>query len=137
MSKITIKDKIRCFSERGIKVDTSNIYRFNGVDPFDNWTIKDSALYGYYPRNSLINLLSASSGPTPKDGVLVIPTNVKSIKGSCFRKSNTLKKIYIPQSVIYISEKAFLDCKATLYVQQGTYAEKYAKSKGLKYKEKS
>ena len=41
---------------------TSNIYKFYGVDPFDNWRVVNKELVGYYPRNSLINLLSKQNG---------------------------------------------------------------------------
>ena len=91
---------------------TSNIYRFNGLDPFDNWTIKDNCLYGYYPRNSLINGLSSIRGVIIKENTLIIPDGVKEIKGSCFRNNQRFKKIIIPKSVIKISKNAFKNCKA-------------------------
>ena len=111
-------------------MDSSNIYRFNGKDPFDNWTIKDGCLIGYYPRNSLINLLNKSL--IIKDKVIIIPNSVISIENSCFRKSNYMK-VYIPSSVKRISVTAFLDTEITLCVTKDSYAEKYAKRKGLKY----
>ena len=111
-------------------MDSSNIYRFNGKDPFDNWTIKDGCLIGYYPRNSLINLLNKSL--IIKDKVIIIPNSVISIENSCFRKSNYMK-VYIPSSVKRISVTAFLDTEITLCVTKDSYAEKYAKRKGLRY----
>ena len=114
---------------------SSNIYRFNGVDPFDNWTIKDNKLIGYYPRNSLINLMSKSKGVVIGINAILIPDEVREITGSAFRKVNKYKEILIPKSVTKISEQAFIDSTLTLIVSKDSYAEKYAKRKKLKYKE--
>ena len=114
-------------------MDVSNIYRFNGVDPFDNWTIKDNKLYGYYPRNSLINLLNKDNYIN-KDNTIIISNIVTSINGSAFRKVNKYKEIIIPPSVNKISKVAFLDSSITLIVSKNSYAEKYAKKMKLNYK---
>ena len=111
-------------------MDTANIYRFNGVDPFDNWTIKDGVLSGYYPRNSLVNLLSKVE--IVKDEIVIVPQTVTHISGSCFRKTS-FKEIHIPTSVKKICNRAFLDMKGILVVNRNSYAEKYAKRKGLRY----
>lgn len=113
-------------------MNSSNIYRFNGKDPFDNWMVKDGELYGYYPRNSLVNILSKQAGVTIVDNVLVIPDTVTSIKGSCFRNNNHWA-IYIPSSVKKISDNAFKGAVALLVVNKNSYAEKYFKRKGLRY----
>ena len=113
-------------------MNSSNIYRFNGVDPFDNWTIKDNELYGYYPRNSLINILSSHNSLIIIDNTIIIPDTVISIKGSCFRNIKN-KKIYIPSSVKKISNSAFKNIDAILYVTENSYAEKYCIRKGLRY----
>ena len=111
-------------------MNNSNIYRFNGKDPFNNWTIKDNELSGYYPRNSLINLLNKSL--IVKDNAIFLPDSVISINNSCFRKSY-LTKVYIPSSVSKIAPSAFLDTEIILCVTKGSYAEKFAKRKGLRY----
>ena len=113
-------------------MNSSNIYRFNGKDPFDNWMVKDGELYGYYPRNSLVNILSKQAGVSIVDNVLVIPETVISIKGSCFR-NNKHWAIYIPSSVKKISDNAFKDTTALLVVDKNSYAEKFFKRKGLRY----
>ena len=93
---------------------TSNVYRFNGADPFDNWTIKDNCLYGYYPRNSIINGLSSLNNVIIQKDVLIIPDGVIEIKGSCFRNNKRFKKIIIPTSVRKIGRNAFKGCKAEI-----------------------
>ena len=76
-------------------MNTSNIYRFNGTDPFDNWTIKNGALYGYYPRNSIINELSKRNSVLISDKTIIIPDGVLSINGSCFRNNNKYEIIVV------------------------------------------
>ena len=113
-------------------MNSSNIYRFNGTDPFDNWIVKDGELYGYYPRNSLVNILSSRNSLIIKDNIIIIPNTVLSIKGSCFRNIKN-KEIYIPSSVKKISDNAFKNVDAVLYVVKNSYAEKYLKRKGMRY----
>lgn len=116
-------------------MDSSNIYRFNGIDPFDNWVVnEDGVLRGYYPRNSLINLISKQHGVEPNNGTITIPYGVISIAGSCFKKNKAIKQIIIPKTVNKISDVAFLETDIVLYVYKNSYAEKYAKRKGLKYR---
>ena len=114
-------------------MDSSNIYRFNGVDPFDDWVISNGHLYGYYPRNSLIHALSKRYGITCDDGVIYIPKLVTNIDGSCFRNNTSIKKVYVSSSVMSISNTAFTNTDIILVVYPDTYAERYAKKKGMKY----
>lgn len=114
-------------------MDSSNVYRFNGTDPFDNWTIKYGYLLGYYPRNSKVNQLSQLHSVFIKDKTIHIPNTVKVIYGSCFRKVEKYEYIHIPETVLHISDLAFRKCTATLVVIKGSFAEKYAKKKKLKY----
>ena len=135
---------------------SSNIYRFNGTDPFDNWSTKDGVLCGYYPRNSLINQITKEHS----DGVGVYPSHiifresVKVVKRSCFRNNSRfglitlsegleviedyafynmkLKDIGIPKSVKKIAKNAFSK-DMVLSVHKGSYAEKYAIRNGFKY----
>lgn len=116
---------------------TSNIYRFNGIDPFDNWTVKDNCLIGYYPRNSIINGLSQSNSVLVSKDTMMIPNTVFSIKGSCFKSNKRFKRIFIPKTVKSISRNAFSNCNATLIVTTNSYAEKYAKKYNLKYTSKN
>ena len=115
-------------------MNTSNIYRFNGTDPFDNWTIKNGALYGYYPRNSIINGLSQRNSVLISDKTIIIPNGVMSINGSCFRNNNKYDEIIVPPTINKISDSAFLNSKLVLVVEPGSYIEKYAKRKGLSYR---
>ena len=115
-------------------MDTSNAYRFNKKYPFDDWTVIDGALYGYYPRNSIINILMQRRGIYKlPNKTLFIPDIVTSIKNSCFRGNKYYTKVYIPSTVKSISNNAFRDCAITLMVEKDTYALEYAKRKGLKY----
>lgn len=113
-------------------MDTSNIYRFNGKDPFDNWTIKDNVLYGYYPRNSLINALSRK-GTNLHNENLIILDGIQAIGSSCFRNNRRYLTILIPESVKRIAKNAFLNCHAKLLVMDDSYALKYAVRHKLNY----
>ncbi len=116
------------------KNSSSNIYRFNGKDPFDDWTVKDGSLYGYYPRNSLINLLSKQNSVIIFEDILTIPDGVVSIENSCFKNNKRLEQVFIPSSVKHISKSAFANTVATLVVEENSYAMKYAIKYNLKYK---
>ena len=115
-------------------MDTSNDFRFNGVDPFDDWIIIDNCLYGYYPRNSIIHQISKLHSVLILDNIIKIPEGVTSIRGSSFRNNKRYKEIYIPISISYISDKAFTNSNITLRVVKDSYAYKYAKKHKLKYK---
>jgi len=137
-------------------VSSSNIYRFNGVDPFDNWSTSNGELRGYYPRNSLINGVTQSKS----DGIGVYPNNcivrnnVRTIKRSCFRNNRRfgiivlsegleeiedyafynmrLKDIGIPKSVKKIAKHSFSK-DMILYVHKGSYAESFAIRNGYSF----
>lgn len=117
-------------------MDTSNIFRFNGIDPFDNWTIKDGCLYGYYPRNSFINMISKSKGPFIEEDRIIIPKDVKEIRGSCFRNNQKYTEVVVPITVKKVSEDAFRNSNITIVVTKGSYIEEYAIRKCLKYRVK-
>lgn len=110
------------------------MYKFNGVDPFDDWTIKDGCLYGYYPRNSLINILSKSNSVRIDDDSIYIPNIVAHIKNSCFKNNKRCKQVFIPDSVKHIDNEAFDNTNLILVVVPGSYGEEFAIRKGLKYK---
>lgn len=64
-----------------------------------------------------------------------IPNRVKWIEAKAFKNCKKLKKLRIPGSVKSISKNAFDGCKnLTLYVKKGSYAERYAKKNGMKYR---
>ena len=106
-------------------MDTTNIFVFNGRDPFDNWTIKDNELSGYYPRNSIINLLSKSV--EVKNNLLVIPEGVISISNNCFRNNRNNLIVVVPNSVKIIHRHAFKNSNITLVIDNNPYVEAYAK----------
>ena len=137
-------------------VSSSNSFKFNGIDPFDDWSTSNGELRGYYPRNSLINLITKahSDGIGVYSNTCVIRSNVKIIKRSCFRNNERfgiitlsegietiedysfwnmrLKDIGIPRSVKKIAKNAFSK-DMVLSVYKGSYAEKYAIKNGFKY----
>lgn len=137
-------------------VSSSNVYRFNGVDPFDNWSTSDGVLRGYYPRNSLINLItkSHSDGIGVYKNICVVRNNVKIIKRNCFRNNKRfgiitlsegveaiedysfwnmrLKDIGIPKSVKKIGKFAFSK-DMSISVHKGSYAEQFVKQNGYKF----
>lgn len=116
-------------------MDTSNNFIFNGVDPFDNWTVKNKELNGYYPRNSIVNLMSMFGyGISVDNKTLYIIEGVEVISNSCFRNNHKYREIYIPKSVKKIDDNAFKNSGMTLVVYKGSYAERYAIRKKLKYR---
>ena len=137
-------------------VSSSNIFRFNGVDPFDNWSTSDGELHGYYPRNSLINLTTQvhSDGIGVYPNYCVIRSDVKKIGRNCFRNNKrfrdivisegveaideyafhnaSLKEISIPKSVKSIRKNSFSK-EITLFVYKDSYAENYAIKNGFQF----
>ena len=134
-------------------MDTSNIYRFNSKDPFDNWTLNKGVLLGYYPRNSLISAISSlNNGFKDCDDKGIIGSSISVIGRSCFRKNSRFKVIEVmngvgtiedyafysdipllvilPYSVKHIKKNSF-STNVTLRVYKNSYAEKYAKRRGL------
>ena len=66
---------------------------------------------------------------------ITIPNSVTSIGGYAFAGCTSLTSITIPNSVTSIGDYAFYRCtNLTLSVYKGSYGEKYAKEKNLKYK---
>lgn len=64
-----------------------------------------------------------------------IPETVTSIGSTAFYNCESLKSLYIPASVKEIDESAFWGCDSlTLLVDEGSYAEKYAKYYQIPYK---
>ena len=136
---------------------SSNIFRFNGVDPFDNWVTSNGTLSGYYPRNSLINQITQNKS---EDGLgvysnyCVVRENVKVIGRNCFRNNIRFRNIAIMEGVETIEEYAFYNTRfteigiprsvkhmrkntfskeITLFVYKDSYAEKYAIKYGFRY----
>ena len=64
-----------------------------------------------------------------------IPDGVVGIERAAFKRCDDLKKIYIPASVKSINATAFQECDPDLlfYVEEGSYAEIFAKENGWNY----
>lgn len=66
---------------------------------------------------------------------IVIPEGITSIKAGTFSKCTSLKNIMLPSSVDYIDDYAFESCEQlTISCVKDSYAQKYAKEKGFKFK---
>ena len=127
-----MKTSQECLTLLGVRsMDSSNIFRYNGKDPFDNWTLKGDTLYGYYPRNSLINLASKLRGVLIVGDGIYIERYVKKIGPSAFRGVTSYATIFIPREVISIAKNSFDGTSAFIFVEKDSYAEKYMKRKKL------
>lgn len=63
-----------------------------------------------------------------------IPNSVTAIGDAAFFRNSNLETIAIPPSVTAIGPSAFQEChKLTIYGEAGSYAETYAKEKGIKF----
>lgn len=62
---------------------------------------------------------------------IIIPNSIKNIQSQAFFESG-LKKIYIPSSTLITSSDAFEGCIGlTIYCEQGSYADTYAKGNNI------
>lgn len=77
----------------------------------------------------------ALSGTNIKN--LDIPQGVETIGDEVFSNCNNLESITIPKSVKKIGDNLFYKCKnkVVIYGEKGSYAEIYAKDKGIEFKE--
>ena len=64
---------------------------------------------------------------------VIIPDSVTSIGNSAFMLCGSLTKVAIPDSVTSIGDKAFEYCNLTVCAPVGSYAEHYAKEKGIPF----
>lgn len=59
---------------------------------------------------------------------LIFPATLESIGDNAFKGCSKLLSVKLPESVTYISDSAFDGCdKVTIYCEEGTYADEYAK----------
>lgn len=59
---------------------------------------------------------------------LIFPATLETIEDNAFKGCSKLMSVKLPESVTFISESAFDGCdKLTIYCEEGTYADSYAK----------
>lgn len=64
-----------------------------------------------------------------------IPSGVKQIELDIFSDCKNLKSLYLSKNIKYIEDGIFFENKnLTIYCPRGSYAESYAKKKGINYK---
>ncbi len=65
---------------------------------------------------------------------LTLPEGIVNLYGYSFMKTYYLKDLYVPETVTMIGATAFNEVKdLTMTVIEGSYAEEFAQSKGIKY----
>lgn len=64
---------------------------------------------------------------------VLLSDTVESIGDYAFANDKKLEKIFIPKSVTTISENAFSNSSPVIYGYKGSFAEKYAQTKGLSF----
>ncbi len=84
---------------------------------------------------ALFNISTGAFHSMPYLKELNIPEGVTSIGAIAFKRSAALKRINIPSTVKSISDTAFKNTSADLvyYVEAGSYAENYVKTKGWNF----
>ncbi len=96
--------------------------------------------YAFYWHESLTDLTLPDTLTTIGEGAfmycrslgsLVIPPKVTEIKARTFEGCGTLK-LTVPSTVTSIAGDCFADTDVTLVVEPGSYAERYARSNGIK-----
>jgi glucan-binding YG repeat protein len=87
----------------------------------------------------LYNISTGAFHTMPYLTELNIPATVTSIGAIAFKRSTGLRRINIPAGVKAISDTAFKNTSAALvyYVEEGSFAESYAKAKGWNYSNES
>ena len=65
---------------------------------------------------------------------IIIPNSIKTISKNAIYNCKDLEEIYIPKSVKTIDKSAFKGSHFIMYVEKGSFAEKYALENNYKYK---
>lgn len=111
-----------CSNLEEIYIDASEL----GKGVFLNCT----ALKEVYIENDRLKILDGTFKNCTNLKTVYLPERLKEIKGGCFEGCTSLKYIEIPKYVKYIDG---LPNGITVCSERGTYGEKYAKEKGIKY----
>lgn len=102
-----------------LKNDMLISYRGNATDVYVNSGTKVG--YGAFENNKTVKKVEISSA-------------INRIYNDAFKNCTALRTVIIPQSVTSIGDDAFEGCKdVTIYGYAGSYAESYAKQKGIKF----
>ena len=117
------------------KIGLKDSYAFINKYIGDQKNIIIPGIIGKYKTK--INAEAFMETPKTKDGLesVILCDGVEEIGYRAFYDCRKLKKIYIPSSVTKIENIAFYYANAvTIYAPEGSYALRYAKKEGLRYK---
>lgn len=106
-------------------------------------SLKDINAYAFEECSSLTDIMIPNGVEVISEGTfrkcssltdITIPEGVKKIYSGAFVGCSSLKKITLPSSVTEIDARAFpASKKLTISAPAGSYAEEYARSKGIKF----
>lgn len=146
--QVSKSERIQTFEELNTCIDSSFVPPKNIFDtPFTYRANNSEVLLLEYIGNSSEVIIPSTIDEKAVKGLVgtfqnykdlksvTIPDSVNFIGERTFYGCRILRDIYIPDSVVSIADDAFSRCdmRLTIHGKKGSYAEKYAKQKWLKF----
>ncbi len=138
LTKLTIPDSVISIEYGGFRNCTSltNVIVGNGVISIGAHAFRNcSKLISVTLGNSITNISDSTFRNCKKLTSVIIPDSVTSISVNAFYYCTSLASVIIPDSVTSIAPGVFDSCSDgfTIYGYEGSYAETYAKERGIAF----